>query len=72
MENQIRQLSELKNLANDYILSEEANAVLKMCFAEITALEQDIHRHIFLENNILFRKVIGLEKSLKKTALAAD
>jgi regulator of cell morphogenesis and NO signaling len=33
-----------------------------VCLQELQEFEQDLHRHVHLENNVLFAKAIALEE----------
>lgn len=51
-------------LSNDYQPPADACNTYKVAFAMLEEFEQDLHKHIHLENNILFPKAIELEKRL--------
>jgi regulator of cell morphogenesis and NO signaling len=57
-------LRKLRSLSSDYTAPEEACPSYKGLYAGLEYLEQDLHRHIHLENNILFPQAIELEKGL--------
>jgi len=57
-------LSEMRRLTNDYIPPEDACNTYRALFHGLLALEQDLHQHIHLENNILFPRAIALEEVL--------
>ncbi len=57
-------LSEMRRLTNDYIPPEDACNTYRALFHGLLALEQDLHQHIHLENNILFPRAIALEEAL--------
>lgn len=56
-----RQLEALRALTNDYLLPEIACNTWRVVWEMLEALENDLHLHIHLENNILFPKAIQLE-----------
>lgn len=56
-------------LCNDYNPPADACNTYKVTFAKLQEFEQDLHRHIHLENNILFPKTIELERRLTVAAL---
>lgn len=58
-------LSRIKILADNYSLPEGACNSFRILYKELEALENDLHLHIHLENNILFPKAIALEKDKK-------
>lgn len=51
-------------LTNDYTPPEEACNTYRVVFALLKEFEEDLHKHIHLENNILFPKTIILEAGL--------
>lgn len=55
-------LDEIRDLTYGYDLPENACHGLRMLYRELQALEADLHRHVHLENNILFPRVAALEK----------
>ncbi len=59
-------LRRLAELANEYQPPADACNTYRVTFAMLDEFEQDLHKHIHLENNILFPKSIELEKILAK------
>ncbi len=57
-------MSEIKNLTNNYTPPDDACETYKISFKELREFEEDLHKHVHLENNILFPKAIKLEESL--------
>ena len=57
-------LDELRDLSLDFAPPEDACATYELTFRELAAFEADLHRHIHLENNILFPRAGALEQSL--------
>ena len=55
------QLEALRGLTNDYLLPEMACNTWRVVWEMLEALENDLHLHIHLENNILFPKALQLE-----------
>ena len=55
---------EIAKLANNYTPPEEACNTFRALYAKLEEFEQDLHRHIHLENNILHPKAIALEEKL--------
>lgn len=53
--------SEIAKLTNDYNPPSDACETYKVTFAMLKEFEQDLHKHIHLENNILFHKAVELE-----------
>ncbi|MBF4471014.1 iron-sulfur cluster repair di-iron protein [Flavobacterium sp. HJJ] len=52
----------IASLSNDYTPPSDACNTYKVTFAMLQEFEQDLHKHIHLENNILFPKAAKLEK----------
>jgi regulator of cell morphogenesis and NO signaling len=57
-------LDELRNLSLDFAPPEDACMTYQLTFRELAAFETDLHRHIHLENNILFPQARTLEQRL--------
>lgn len=53
----------IAELSNDYQPPVEACNTYRVVFALLKEFEEDLHKHIHLENNILFPKAIELEKT---------
>ncbi|APQ16059.1 iron-sulfur cluster repair di-iron protein [Maribacter hydrothermalis] len=54
----------IAKLTNDYIAPADACSTYKVTYSLLQEFENDLHRHIHLENNILFTKAKELEKQL--------
>jgi regulator of cell morphogenesis and NO signaling len=54
-------LRELRELTRGHQPPPDACASYRALLAGLDALEQDLHRHIHLENNLLFPQAIALE-----------
>ena len=57
-------LKVINQLSNDYSLPEHACNTYIVSFKLLEEFERDLHKHIHLENNILFPRAIELEKEL--------
>jgi len=57
-------LKKMNELSNGYEPPADACNTYRAAYANLKALEDDIHYHIHLENNILFPKSLELEKQL--------
>lgn len=57
-------MQEIRELSDDYQTPPAACITWQLSFNELKEFEQDLHRHIHLENNLLFTKGIQLENSL--------
>ena len=47
-----------------YTPPDDACTTYTACFAELARFEQDLHRHIHLENNVLFPRALELERTV--------
>ena len=56
--------SRIDELSNNYNPPEDACNTYRVAFSLLQEFEEDLHRHIHLENNILFPKAEILEKQL--------
>lgn len=54
-------LAELRTLGRDYAAPEGACMTYRALLEGLTDLEGDLHRHIHLENNVLFPRAVALE-----------
>jgi regulator of cell morphogenesis and NO signaling len=50
-------LAEMRELTNNYELPGDACGSYRAAFAGLQNLEQDLHRHVHLENNVLFPRM---------------
>jgi regulator of cell morphogenesis and NO signaling len=57
-------MEKMKLLSNNYTPPADACTTYKLSYSKLKEFEDDLHKHIHLENNILFRKTIELEKEL--------
>jgi regulator of cell morphogenesis and NO signaling len=51
----------IRELTRGYVAPEDGCATYTVCLAELARFERDLHRHVHLENNVLFPKAIELE-----------
>jgi|SRR3990172_3438148 len=58
------ELSAVRSLSNNYVPPDDACTTYRVTYQELQQFEQDLHRHVHLENNILFPKTIALEQEL--------
>ncbi len=52
----------IRELTNGYTAPADGCTTYRVCFAELAQFERDLHRHVHLENNVLFRKAVELER----------
>ncbi len=57
-------MDEINRLSSGYAIPEDACSSYRALYSKLDEFEQDLHRHVHLENNILFPKAIQLEKEL--------
>lgn len=62
-------LNDIRELTNHYTAPADACTTLRLSIAALQAFEEDLHRHVHLENNILFPRAIGLVKATGTTQL---
>lgn len=58
------EMAEIRSLTGDYVPPQDACTTYRISFQELKQFEEDLHRHVHLENNILFPKAITLEQEL--------
>lgn len=58
-------LKELFRLSNAYQVPEDACNTFRVLFGKLKEFEDDLHRHIHLENNILFPKALEMELAIQ-------
>lgn len=58
-------LAELNGVTNNYTTPADACNSFQFLYKKLKELEEDLHQHIHLENNILFPKALKLEKELR-------
>ena len=57
----------ISELSNNYTPPEDACTTYNVTYALLSEFEQDLHKHIHLENNILFPKAIQMESEMKQS-----
>jgi regulator of cell morphogenesis and NO signaling len=61
-------LVELRRVTSGYALPEDACLSFRALYERLADLEQDLHRHIHLENDVLFPRALQLEASVLSVA----
>lgn len=61
-------LREIRRLSKEFTAPEDACVTYQTLYRALEEFEKDLHRHIHLENNILFPKAIEMEASGKPAA----
>ena len=64
-------LKRMREITNDYTLPAGACPSFTALYAGLEDLERDLHRHIHLENNVLFPAAAKLETSVESAVSAA-
>lgn len=57
-------LERLRDVTSGYQVPADGCATYKACYAELSRFEQDLHRHVHLENHVLFPKALEIEQAL--------
>jgi regulator of cell morphogenesis and NO signaling len=55
---------EIEALTNNFTPPEDACASYRVLFQNLEGFQNDLHKHVHLENNILFPKALVLEQQL--------
>jgi regulator of cell morphogenesis and NO signaling len=56
-------LAQLREATDGYVLPDDACPTFRALYEELEHMEEDLHQHIHLENNILFPRVIAAESA---------
>jgi len=59
-------LSKIRNVTHNFNLPEDACTTFYITYQELDEFEKDLHKHVHLENNILFPQAIKIEEELLK------
>ena len=57
------ELALVRELSHGYTAPDDGCATYRVCYQELDAFDQDLRRHIHLENNVLFPKAVTLERA---------
>jgi regulator of cell morphogenesis and NO signaling len=52
----------IRELTHGYTPRADGCSTYRVCFAELAQFERDLHRHVHLENNVLFPKAVERER----------
>jgi len=52
----------IRELTNGYEAPADGCTTYRVCFSELAQFERDLHRHVHLENNVLFPRAIEIEQ----------
>jgi regulator of cell morphogenesis and NO signaling len=57
-------LRQIRALTSDYMAPADGCTTYQVCMQELKRFELDLHRHIHLENNVLFPRAVALESGV--------
>lgn len=57
-------MEKIRELCDDFSPPEDACTTYRLLYENLEAFEKDLHKHVHLENNILFPKALHLERTL--------
>jgi regulator of cell morphogenesis and NO signaling len=57
-------MAKIRKLSNNFTPPEDACTTYRLLYQNLEGFEKDLHKHVHLENNILFPKAMKLEKQL--------
>ncbi len=60
-------MEEIRALANNYKAPDDACTTYRITYMELAEFEQDLHKHVYLENNILFPRAVETEQQIGTT-----
>ena len=58
-------LADIRTLSSGYTVPEDGCATYRACYLELAGFEADLHRHIHLENNILFPRAVAIDERVR-------
>jgi regulator of cell morphogenesis and NO signaling len=61
------EMGSIRKLSGGYAPPADACTTYTVAYQELQAFEADLHRHVHLENNILFPKAVSLEREVRGT-----
>jgi regulator of cell morphogenesis and NO signaling len=53
----------IRELTNGYVPPADGCTTYRVCLAQLAEFERDLHRHVHLENNVLFPRAVELERA---------
>jgi regulator of cell morphogenesis and NO signaling len=62
------EMASIRELSGGYVPPADACTTYRVTYQELLAFEADLHRHVHLENNILFPKALALERQVSGQA----
>jgi regulator of cell morphogenesis and NO signaling len=61
-------LAQIRKVTSGYSLPDDACPTFRALYEELERMEEDLHQHIHLENNILFPRAIAAEPDQRSDA----
>lgn len=58
-------MAQLEEMSNDFTPPEDACTTFRVYFQNLEGFRDDLHKHVHLENNILFPKALEMEQSFR-------
>ena len=65
-------MSQIRKLTNNYTAPDDACVQIRLCLAVLNEFEYDLVDHIYLENNILFPKLLQIEDTESEIEVSRD
>ncbi|KAB2879284.1 iron-sulfur cluster repair di-iron protein [bacterium] len=59
-------MAKIRTISHNYEPPADACTTFRLCLTELDEFERDLHKHVHLENNILFPKAVTIENALIK------
>lgn len=59
-----RAMDRIRTISRNYEPPADACTTFRLCLTELDEFERDLHKHVHLENNILFPKAVTIENEL--------
>ena len=54
-------LEMIRDLTRGYVAPHDGCTTYQVCMADLERFERDLHRHVHLENNVLFPRALAME-----------
>ena len=65
-----RLLQSLRDLTNNYVVPQDGCSSYRALYDGLNSLEQDLHRHVHLENYVLHPLVIRMEQEIQEKVVS--
>ena len=60
----VKYIAQISDLSNGYSPPQGASDTWNVCYSKLNEFEEDLKKHIHLENNILFPEALAIEKRM--------